>query len=97
MPDPALCPVVSVIVVNYRGADDTVTCLRALRDQLNYPADRLQVICVDNASGDGSAEAIRQVPGVDLVESPVNLGFAGGCNLGVQHAVGTVVAFLNND
>lgn len=97
MPDPALCPVVSVIVVNYRGADDTVTCLRALRDGLDYPAERLQLICVDNASGDGSAERIRQVPGVEVIESPTNLGFAGGCNLGVQHAAGTVVAFLNND
>jgi GT2 family glycosyltransferase/glycosyltransferase involved in cell wall biosynthesis len=97
VPDSALRPVVSVIVVNYRGADDTVTCLRALRDQLDYPYDRLQVICVDNASGDGSADRIREVPGVEVVESPVNLGFAGGCNLGVQHARGSVVAFLNND
>jgi GT2 family glycosyltransferase/glycosyltransferase involved in cell wall biosynthesis len=97
VPDPALRPVVSVIVVNYRGAEDTVTCLRALREQLDYPADRLQVICVDNASGDGSADRIRQVPGVEVVESPANLGFAGGCNLGVQHATGSVVAFLNND
>jgi GT2 family glycosyltransferase/glycosyltransferase involved in cell wall biosynthesis len=97
VPDSALMPVVSVIVVNYRGADDTITCLRALRDQLDYPADRLQLICVDNASGDGSADRIRQVPGVDIVESPANLGFAGGCNLGAQHATGTVLAFLNND
>ena len=96
MPDPALCPVVSVVVVNYRGDDDTVTCLRALRDQLDYPADRLQLICVDNASGDGGAERIRAA-GFDVVESPVNLGFAGGCNVGVQHATGTVLAFLNND
>lgn len=97
MPVSALLPVVSVIVVNYRGADDTITCLRALRDELDYPADRLQVICVDNASGDGSAERIRQVPGVEVVESPANLGFAGGCNVGASHAKGTVLAFLNND
>ena len=97
MPDSALLPVVSVIVVNYRGADDTITCLRALRDQLDYPADRLQLVCVDNASGDGSADRIRQVPGVDVIEAPANLGFAGGCNLGAQHATGTVLAFLNND
>jgi GT2 family glycosyltransferase/glycosyltransferase involved in cell wall biosynthesis len=98
VPDDALLPVVSVVVVNYRGADDTITCLRSLRDDLAYPADRLQVICVDNASGDGSVERIRaNVPGVQLIESPANLGFAGGCNLGVQSATGSVVAFLNND
>jgi GT2 family glycosyltransferase/glycosyltransferase involved in cell wall biosynthesis len=97
VPDPALLPVVSVIVVNYRGADDTIACLRALREELDYPADRLQLVCVDNASGDGSAERIRQQTGLDVIESPANLGFAGGCNLGVEHAAGSVVAFLNSD
>jgi GT2 family glycosyltransferase/glycosyltransferase involved in cell wall biosynthesis len=98
VPDDPLLPVVSVIVVNYRGADDTITCLKALRDDLAYPADRLQVICVDNASGDGSAERIRAaVPEVQLIESESNLGFAAGCNLGVTYAKGSVVAFLNND
>ncbi|GAB2753160.1 glycosyltransferase [Amycolatopsis magusensis] len=88
-------PVVSVIVVNFRGADDTVTCLRALAG-LDYP--RLELICVDNASGTGDAARIKAaVPGVKLVESPENLGFAGGCNLGARHATGTVLAFLNND
>lgn len=88
-------PVVSVIVVNYRGAADTITCLRALTEH-DYP--NLEVICVDNAS-DGSdvAEIKAAVPGVKLVESPVNSGFAGGCNLGAKHATGTVLAFLNND
>ena len=32
-----------------------------------------------------------------FVQAPDNLGFAGGCNLGVQHATGEVLAFLNND
>ncbi|NUT54145.1 MAG: glycosyltransferase [Saccharothrix sp.] len=91
-------PEVSVVVVNYRGADDTITCLRALSSDLAYPADKLQVIVVDNASGDGSADRIRAAaPGVEVVEAPGNLGFAGGCNLGVRHARGPVVAFLNND
>lgn len=93
-----MLPLVSVVVVNYRGADDTITCLRALREDLNYPADRLQIICVDNASDDGSAERIAAAaPYVELVRSPKNLGFAGGSNLGAQHARGEVLAFLNND
>ena len=97
MPDSAQRPVVSVIVVNYRGADDTIACLRALRAELSYPAEFLQIICVDNASGDGSADRIREVDGVEVIESGANLGFAGGCNLGATHAKGTVLAFLNND
>jgi GT2 family glycosyltransferase/glycosyltransferase involved in cell wall biosynthesis len=91
-------PKVSVIVVNYRGAQDTVTCLRALRDELDWPAQRLELICVDNASGDGSAEQIAAaVPQATLIRSATNTGFAGGANLGAAKATGSIVAFLNND
>lgn len=92
-------PTVSVIVVNYRGAEDTVTCLRALRDELDWPADRLELVCVDN-TGDGDGDARRiaaAVPQVKLIRSATNTGFAGGCNLGVAKSTGQVVAFLNND
>ncbi|GAB2974070.1 glycosyltransferase [Amycolatopsis acidiphila] len=89
-------PLVSVIVVNYRGAADTITCLRALAGDLDYP--RLEVICVDNASGGDDVARIKAAaPDVKLVESAENLGFAGGCNLGARHARGSVLAFLNND
>ncbi len=89
--------VVSVVVVNYRGADDTITCVRGLQE-LDWPADRLEVVVVENASGDDSASRIRAAcPGVVLVEAGSNTGFAGGCNLGVAHSTGEYVAFLNND
>ncbi|HEY3752708.1 MAG TPA: glycosyltransferase [Pseudonocardiaceae bacterium] len=91
-------PTLSVVVVNYRGADDTITCLRALGTELDYPADRLQLVVVDNASGDDSVRRIKaELPGVTLVESATNLGFAGGCNLGAERATGEVLALLNND
>ncbi|MGB6163259.1 MAG: glycosyltransferase [Pseudonocardiaceae bacterium] len=97
MSEPAL-PKVSVIVVNYRGAEHTVPCLRALRDKLDWPAERLELICVDNASDDGSAQRIAaEVPQVRLIRSATNTGFAGGCNRGVGKATGSIVAFLNND
>jgi GT2 family glycosyltransferase/glycosyltransferase involved in cell wall biosynthesis len=93
-----ILPTVSVIVVNFRGAEHTIACLRALRTDLDYPADRLQLICVENGSGDDSARRIRaEAPDVTIVESPTNLGFAGGVNLGARHATGDVLAFLNND
>ncbi|WP_431837339.1 glycosyltransferase [Cellulomonas sp. Y8] len=88
---------VSVVLVNYRGADDTIACLRAF-DDVDWPADRLELIVVDNDSGDGSAERIaREVPRAIVVEAGSNTGFAGGCNLGVAHARGEHVAFINND
>lgn len=89
--------VVSVVLVNYRGAADTITCVRAF-DDVDWPADRLEVIVVDNDSGDGSVQELTAaLPHVVLVESGSNSGFAGGCNLGVAHATGEYVAFLNND
>jgi GT2 family glycosyltransferase len=89
--------VVSVILVNYKGADDTIVCLKAF-DDLEWPEDRLEIVVVDNDSGDGQAERIAQAcPRARVIQSGANLGFAGGCNLGVDNATGQYVAFLNND
>jgi len=89
--------VVSVILVNYRGAEDTIACLGYF-DQVEWPPEMLELIVVDNDSGDGSVARIRAaVPGAVVVEAGSNTGFAGGCNLGVAHATGEYVALLNND
>lgn len=89
--------VVSVILVNYKGADDTIACLTYF-DAIDWPADRLELIVVDNDSQDGSAETIAAaVPHARVIESGANLGFAGGCNVGVDHATGQYVGFINND
>ena len=85
------------MIVNYRGADDTCTALAALRD-LRWPREHVEVIVVDNASGDGSVERIaKEHPDVRVVALEENLGFAGGCNAGAQAATGEYLAFLNND
>jgi GT2 family glycosyltransferase/glycosyltransferase involved in cell wall biosynthesis len=89
--------VVSVVLVNFRGADDTIRCLQEF-DDVEWPRDQLELIVVDNDSGDGSADRIRAaLPAVRVVESGGNLGFAGGCNVGVAHATGEYVGFINND
>src|SRR5438105_2653377 len=89
--------VASIVVVNYRGADDTCTALAALRD-LHWPPDQLEVIVVDNASGDGSVERIaKEHPDVRVLTLDDNRGFAAGCNAGAQVATGQYIAFLNND
>jgi GT2 family glycosyltransferase/glycosyltransferase involved in cell wall biosynthesis len=86
---------VSVVVVNYRGVDDTIACLDGMRD-LDFP--ELEVIVVDNASGDGSAEVLTaRFPDAKVLGLAENTGFAGGCNHGAAQATGQYVAFLNND
>jgi GT2 family glycosyltransferase len=89
--------VVSVILVNYKGAEDTIACLRFF-DQVDWPKNRLELIVVENDSGDGSLERIRAAcPDARVVPSGANLGFAGGCNFGVDQATGQYIAFINND
>jgi GT2 family glycosyltransferase/glycosyltransferase involved in cell wall biosynthesis len=89
--------VVSVVVVNYRRHDDTVECVRAF-EAVDWPASRLELIVVDNGSEGGSADRLEAaLPGVRVVESPVNVGFAGGCNLGARSATGEYLALINND
>ncbi len=89
--------VVSVVLVNYKGAPDTITALRAFAD-VDWPREQLELIVVDNDSQDGSVDAIAEaVPDAIVVQAGGNTGFAGGCNRGVARATGQYVAFLNND
>ena len=77
-------PFVRVVVVNYDGGAVTRRCVDALL-ATEYPADRLQVVVVDNASVDGLNWVLReQYPNVTLIESNVNEGFARGCNLAMR-------------
>ncbi len=89
---------VCAVVLNYGGARDTIECVRSLQDA-GYP--NLEIVVVDNASPDGSAEAIRQaLPSVPLLAEPVNTGYAGGNNVGIRWALrrGTdLVLITNND
>lgn len=96
-PSSPAVPRVSVVIVNYRSADHTLTAIAGVR-ALDWASEQLEIIVVDNASGDGSAEILRGgAPESLVVESETNTGFAGGCNLGVAHATGEYVAFLNPD
>ena len=88
---------VSVVIVNYRGADDTIECLAGL-STLDWPREQLQIVVVDNASGDDSVARITAAaPEVKVIAAEQNTGFAGGCNLGVRNADGEFVAFINSD
>lgn len=88
----------TVVVVNYNNVTDTEQCVAAAR-AVESPACGHEVVVVDNGSSDGSYERLRRLADDDVtvVASQVNGGFTGGCNLGVEHATGEFIAFLNND
>ena len=90
-------PTVSVVVLNYNGLKHLEPCFKSLL-ALDYPADHLELMLVDNASRDNSVRFMRETfPTVRVVETGSNLGFAAGNNYGAGRATGEYVAFLNND
>ncbi len=90
-------PFVTVVVLNYNGLAHLEPCFRSLL-ALDYPAQRLELLLVDNGSRDGSlAYMEKHFPAVRLIRNERNLGFAAGNNVGARAAQGELVAFLNND
>jgi GT2 family glycosyltransferase len=86
----------SAIIVSYNTRAMTLECLRALEaDLAGIPSE---IWVVDNASSDGSAEAIRrELPGVKVVESKVNAGFGAANNVAMRQATGRYFLLLNSD
>ena len=90
-------PTVAVILVNLNGADHLRDCLDSLAQQ-DYPAQRLEVVLVDNASTDGSLELLAQdFSWVRVLPMHSNTGFAPAVNAGVRAAEAQCVVLLNND
>lgn len=86
----------SVIIPVWNGETVLAECLRSIF--ANTGEHAVEVICVDNASSDGSAALIRShFPEVQLLSQPVNLGFAGGVNAGMEAAQGDLFVLLNQD
>lgn len=86
----------TVVVLSWNTRDLTLRALRAI------PAAcapfRAKAICVDNASGDGSASAARAaLPDGLVIENAYNLGFAKGNNVALPYVEGRAVCFLNSD
>lgn len=90
-------PTISIITVNLNGRDH-LEALMASIASLRYPADRLEVIVVDNASTDESVAFLqREHPSVKLIRNSANEGFARPNNQAAAVATGTYLALLNND
>lgn len=93
-------PLVSVVVVCYNQWALTERCLQSLEASADGAA--MQIIAVDNASSDETAEQLRawqaERPGARIAQiNHENLGFAGGVNSGMAHAQGDFLVVLNND
>lgn len=87
---------VSIIIVNYHSAGMVIDCINSIRAKTENST--YEIIVVDNASGDGSVELLRQTfPEITVIASDVNLGFGKANNLGAQRASGKYLFLLNPD
>jgi O-antigen biosynthesis protein len=87
-------PILSVLVVAHNNAELTYECLSALAAQLDVPAE---VLLLDNASQDRTAELLRRIDGLQWERSADNVGFVAGTNQLAARARGSVLLLLNND
>lgn len=86
----------SIIIVNWNSKDYVRECLRSLF--AHHPYADIEVIVVDGASFDGCDRMLaEEFPSVTFVQSKENVGFARANNLGVRHASGDYLFFLNPD
>lgn len=91
---------VAVVLVNWNGAGDTLATLASLDRVVG--AEGLRVLVVDNGSTDDSVERLRRErPGLEILETGKNLGFAGGNEVGIQKVLESPevgwVLLLNTD
>ena len=91
-------PKVGIVILNWNGIEDTLECLKSVFS-LRYK--NFEVVVVDNGSIDDSTKIIpKEYPSVSLIENHTNLGYTGGNNIGMKHALNRgadYVWLLNND
>jgi hypothetical protein len=96
MPSLSITPSrVSIIIPHWRGKEILVRCLESLA---SAELTEAEIILVDNGSTDGSVDGAQdRFPGLRLLRSERNLGYAGGCNIGLKEASGRYALLLNDD
>lgn len=100
-----LSMLLSIITLNYKKVDLTINCLKSLyaRFSSRFGDNTIELIIVDNASGDGSVEILRKTihqekyKNIHVSANSENAGFGKGCNFGAKTAKGKYILFLNND
>lgn len=91
-------PKVFAIVLNYNGKETLIDCINSLHGS-SYP--NLEIVIVDNASTDGSLEAVKKkYSKVHYIVNSKNIGFSAGNNIGIRFALerfADYILLLNND
>ena len=87
-------PMTSIVILTRNQLEYTRQCIEGIARTTSEPHE---LVLVDNGSTDGTVEYLRSIPGAVVIENGRNLGFGGGCNLGIAASIGERVLLLNND
>ena len=92
----------SIVIVSYETRELTLACLASIERELRARDDagriETETLLVDNASQDGTADAVRaRFSWVTVIAMARNAGFAAGCNAGLREAKGRHAVLLNSD
>lgn len=90
---------IAVVILNYNGLENTLQCLESIR-KCDTDSHKVEIVVVDNNSGDGSQEALGKLKDIHLINNTENLGYSGGNNIGIKKALermADVILVLNND
>lgn len=86
---------ISTVTVNYKTVEYTLKMLESLF--MYHDTSDIEVFVVENGSGDSMEEIERRFPKVQIIKSETNLGFAGGCNVAIEKAIGDYIVLVNPD
>lgn len=87
---------VSIVILSYNIKDILIGCVESIR--ANNPKEAYELVIVDNASTDGVVDWLKQQDDIVLLCNDTNMGFAGGCNQGIDIASPyNDIFLLNND
>jgi len=87
--------VLSILIVSFNARADLQACLLSLKK--GPPSLEHEIVVVDNASADGSADAAERIPGVRVIRMERNAGFAAANNAGIRQSRGDLLLLLNSD
>ena len=89
-------PQVAVVVVSYNTKELLFECIESVFESTKN--QNIELVIVDNASEDGSYEAVlKSYPGLKMIRNATNLGFGAACNQGIKATSSNFILLLNSD
>ncbi len=96
---------ISIIIVTYNSQEYIVDCLHSIGEFLNINPAQIEVIVVDNSSGDNAREIadmviehqLNDIVKMNYIHNKTNLGYGQGNNIGIESSTGDIICIMNPD